>query len=134
MGAVEGQVPLVITDPLDATRYDGESVTFEASASGEFAIAIHWEISADGGATWQLVSGAVEAQVPLTFTALLEQDGLLVRAVFVNGYGTATTKPATLTVLGLAKTGAEVTQALPLGAALVALGAAMMAFARRRRV
>ena len=131
MGAVEVQSVLVATGPADATRYDGESVSFSASATGDPAITVQWQVSSDGGTTWTNVAGATEPT--LTFTALLEQDGLRFRAVFSNPSGTATTDSALLTVLGLAKTGAEVTQALPLGAALVAIGAAMTAFARRRR-
>ncbi|MCU1689780.1 MAG: hemagglutination domain protein [Jatrophihabitantaceae bacterium] len=131
MGAVEVQLVLVAAGPVDAIRNDGESVSFTAAASGDPLITVQWQVSTDGGLSWADVAGATDPT--LTFTALLEQNGLHFRAVFSNGAGSVTTNSALLTVLGLAKTGAEVNQALPLGAALVAMGAAMTAFARRRR-
>lgn len=90
--------PVVVTDPQDQTVNAGDTATFTASASGAPTPTVQWESSADQGGSWTPVSGAVSST--LTFdAATLDQNGLLVRAVFTNVSGSVTTAAARLTVL-----------------------------------
>ncbi|MFN8497285.1 MAG: hypothetical protein U0641_05460 [Anaerolineae bacterium] len=71
-------------------------VTFTATAGGSPAPTAQWQVSADNGATFTNIPGAVSTT--LTFTARLADNGKLYRAVFTNAAGAATSAAATLIV------------------------------------
>lgn len=89
-----------VTDPADVAVEPGAAATFTVAVAGSPAPVVTWETSADGGATWGPVAGAVGPQ--LVLTPSLADDGLLVRAVatstLVGGPATAVSAAATLTV------------------------------------
>ena len=92
------KAPVVTKQPVNQKLDEGESATFEASASGFPAPTVQWEVSTDGGEHWSNIEGATSSKltIPSTTTA---QSGYEYRAVFTNAAGTATSEPATLTVV-----------------------------------
>jgi alpha-tubulin suppressor-like RCC1 family protein len=91
------KLPAVTKQPTSITVNEGQNATFEATASGFPAPAVQWEISTDGGGTWNPVEGATSNQLTVPNTTTSE-DGHQYRAVFTNTAGTATSQTATLTV------------------------------------
>ena len=89
-------VPVVTTNPLTQTICSGTSVSFTAAASGTPAPTVQWQLSTDGGATFNNIAGATAAT--LTFTTATSQNGNQYRAVFTNLCNTATTTAATLNI------------------------------------
>lgn len=94
--AVGGIPPAVTTDPDHADVTAGDTVAFTASATGDPAPAVRWEVSTDEGATWDPVPGA--GDTTLSFTTSAADDGHQYRAVFTNSAGEATSGAAVLTV------------------------------------
>ena len=88
--------PVITTQPQSQTAYIGDAISFSAAASGDPGPSLHWQVSADGGATWTDIAGATAS--PLIFTASFEQNGNRYRAVFTNSAGSATSDAATLSV------------------------------------
>jgi Peptidase A4 family/Immunoglobulin I-set domain len=89
--------PAITTQPSDQTVAQGATATFTAAASGYPAPTVQWQVSTDGGASWSALPGAPAAS--FSFTASSSESGYRYRALFSNSAGTATTAPATLTVL-----------------------------------
>src|SRR5882672_1897832 len=102
---------VVITSPSDLTVTAGQTALFISAANGTPAPSVQWQVSTDGGATFNNVPGATSTT--LTFTASLSQNGNLYRAVFMNLSGTATSRAATLTVTSPATTTALVSSQNP---------------------
>ncbi len=92
--------PKVTKQPVNDTVNEGQSAIFEATATGVPTPSVQWEVSTDGGGTWEAVPGQ-------TFTGLLvskttaAMSGNEYRARFTNAAGTTTSAPATLTVQSL---------------------------------
>jgi hypothetical protein len=99
--------PSATTDPTAKSIIYGDNASFTAAASGNPTPTIAWQVSTDGGASWQPVSG--ESSTTLTLTKpTVSQGGNRYRAVFANDCGgtkTATSDPATLTVAKKTVTG-----------------------------
>src|SRR5205823_11196577 len=76
---------------------DGGLATFTAAADGTPAPTVQWQVSTDGGSSFVDAPGATDASY--SFLACACDEGKLFRAVFANDVGSATTDPATLTVL-----------------------------------
>ncbi len=91
------KLPAVTKQPVSATVDEGQSATFEATASGFPAPTVQWEVSTDGGSTWSPVAGATADKLTIAKTAASER-GDEYRAVFTNAAGKATSEAATLTV------------------------------------
>jgi hypothetical protein len=89
--------PAVTSQPASTDAADGASVRFSATASGNPAPSVQWEVSTDGGTTWDDVNGATSTTY--TFTAMSSENGDEYRAVFSNSAGTATSAAATLTIM-----------------------------------
>ncbi len=94
------KAPAIATQPANASADEGESVAFEATASGFPAPSVQWEVSTDGGAIWSAIEGATSARLTIA-SAVLAEDGREFRARFANAAGSATSAVATLTVRAL---------------------------------
>jgi hypothetical protein len=88
--------PAVTAQPSAQMAASGNNVTFSAAASGNPVPTVQWQVSTDGGNTWNNASGATSTSY--TFSATIGESGNQYRAVFTNTAGNATTSPATLTV------------------------------------
>ena len=91
--------PMVTLQPSDQTGAPGDSVSFTATASGDPAPSVVWQVL-EGGTTWSDIQGnststsdTLSGPIYGTF-----ENGWEVRAVFTNSAGSATTDPATLMV------------------------------------
>lgn len=89
--------PTVTLQPLNVTVLAGQSASFEATGSGSPTPTQQWEVSADGGNTWNPIAGATASR--LTITAVQTgENGHAYRAVFKNSAGSAASAAAVLTV------------------------------------
>ena len=102
----EAAVPTV-TNP-EAQRVNiGGTAEFTVTATGAPTPSIEWEVSAEGGGTWESVphapraseNDAGSAQSTLSVLADDTNNGFRYRAVARNASGTATSQPAELTVV-----------------------------------
>jgi immunoglobulin I-set domain protein len=90
--------PTITTNPVNQSVTTGSTANFTAAANGNPAPTVQWQVSIDGGATFNNVAGAITTT--LSFTTSAGQNGNQYRAVFTNSVGSATTTAATLTVTG----------------------------------
>jgi hypothetical protein len=88
--------PTITTQPISQTVPSGQTVTFSAAASGTPTPTVQWQLSFDNGSTW---SDTTLTSPSFSGTAIPFANGWEVRAVFTNFGGSATTNPATLTVI-----------------------------------
>ncbi len=88
--------PTLGASPTDVTRREGATVSFTASASGTPPPSVQWQLSTDGGASFNDISGATSST--LSFTTQLADNGLRYRAVFTNGAGSVNSLSALLTI------------------------------------
>lgn len=72
------------------------SVSFTATANGNPAPTVQWQVSTNGGMSFSNIGGAIASTY--TFTPVLSDNANQYRAVFTNACGTATSNPATLTI------------------------------------
>jgi hypothetical protein len=89
--------PSVTTNPTSQTVTAGSAVSFTAAATGNPTPSVQWQVSTDGGLTYNLIAGATSATLTLSSTTA-SQNGYRYRAVFTNSIGSATTSAAVLTV------------------------------------
>ena len=97
--SVNGGVPVtpyINTQPANQTVTAGQTATFTAAATGSPAPTVQWQMSTDGGVTFNNVSGGTS--ITLSFTASTSQNGNKYRAVFANTAGSINSNAATLTV------------------------------------
>jgi hypothetical protein len=89
--------PVVTTQPKSQSVVAGQTVTFTANASGSPTPGVQWQISSDGGNTFNNIAGATSTTY--TFSAGSGQNGDLFRAVFSNSIQSGVaSNAATLTV------------------------------------
>jgi len=108
--------PLITKNPASTkTLHRGQQFSFSSAASGDPAPVPTWQISLDGGTTWQVLSTgrsdvsfslpsvppASGAEEPATTRAATVRPATakpqdLVRVIYQNAYGTATSKTAVL--------------------------------------
>lgn len=144
-----------ITDPVAQSVVAGQAAIFSVTATGEPAPTVTWEVSRDGGATWDTVAGLAATTVSedgltLSVATSLGYDGLLFRALAGNAVGVAESGSALLTVTepvvpggdkptvpqgpGLANSGSSgPLGGIALAALLLAAGGVLAATALRRR-
>lgn len=108
--------PGVDSHPTSLSVSSGASFTFTAMANASVAPSAQWQVSADGGDTFEdlpgktgavkttLKNGDVEYVATLTGTAWPTMDGLQYRAVYTNDQGSDATDSATLSVGGATAT------------------------------
>jgi alpha-tubulin suppressor-like RCC1 family protein len=87
--------PKVTLQPTNTTAEEGASASFTSTASN--SPTVQWELSIDGGTSWQPIEGATATTYTVVVTSLAE-SGHEFRAVFTNASGSATSKAVTLTV------------------------------------
>jgi hypothetical protein len=88
--------PQITTQPANQSVIAGQPYSFSAGASGAPAPTVQWQVSTNGGSTFQNVAGATANT--LTGTASLGDNAKQFRAVYTNVVSTATTNAATLSV------------------------------------
>lgn len=89
-----------ITNPADQTVTEGSAASFSVTASGTPTPTVTWEVSVDGGTSWNPIATGVSAD-GLTLTVgptTVAQSGNQYRATASNASGAVTSNPATLTV------------------------------------
>lgn len=91
-----GAAPVVTAQPAARTTRAWQLASFSASASGEPAPSVQWQLDSGGG--WVDILDATSPQ--LVTTATVEMSGWRYRAVFTNALGTAVSDPASLRVDG----------------------------------
>ena len=96
--------PVVTGSPSAATVDPGTSVSFTASATGNPAPTLQWQVSTNGGVDWNDIPGATAS--PYTLTPSGGDTGKQFRAVFTNTFGSATSS-ATLLTVNVARTHQE---------------------------
>jgi parallel beta-helix repeat protein len=89
--------PDVTSQPANVTVYAGENASFTAAASGNPTPTVVWQLSADGGTSWDDIALATNTTLNLT-AVTLSQNGCQYRAVFTNSLDSATSEAAVLTV------------------------------------
>lgn len=90
-------VPVITLQPTSQSAFSGFTrAVLAAGASGTPIPSVQWQVSTDGGATWTTVAGATSAIYAFVVSG---QNSYQYRAVFTNTAGSATTNPATLTVV-----------------------------------
>jgi hypothetical protein len=95
--------PAVTAHPSSRTTFcAGQSVSFVATATGTPAPSVQWQVSTDGGLSFDDLGG--ETSPTLTFTPTAADNGKQYHAVFTNPCGTETTRAATLTTGSLTVT------------------------------
>ncbi len=97
IAAESNKAPKVTKQPAGVTVEEGQSASFTASASGVPAPVVQWQLSTNGGASWNPVEGATAATLTIP-AAKTSESASQFRAVFSNVAGEATSKAATLTV------------------------------------
>jgi Cadherin-like len=88
---------IVLTEPSSQTVPLGQTAVFTARATGSTKVAVQWQVSTDGGATYANIPGATKPALRVTKVSAA-QDAAQYRTVFTNSAGQAATPPATLTV------------------------------------
>ena len=89
--------PTVTVQPTSLTVTYGEDAVFTTAADGLPEPTVQWQSSIDDGATFTDLDGATATTLTLP-AVTMDDNGLVVRAVFTNDQGTATSDNATLTV------------------------------------
>lgn len=90
--------PNVTAHPADQLVAPGATVTFTAAAAGTAPINVQWQVSADGGNTWNDIGGATMTTLTVS-NVVLADNGKRFRAQFTNVRGTVNSNSALLTVL-----------------------------------
>jgi hypothetical protein len=93
-----GTPPQITQEPSNLAVVAGETVSFNAAASGAPAPSVQWQVSTNKGASWGPVSGATSSTY--TFSAEAGENGDEYRAVFNNGFGGPATSGAASLVVG----------------------------------
>jgi len=91
--------PAVTSQPANQTVAVGATATFTAGASGSPSPQVQWQVSSDSGASFSNVPANGNGTSYVTPATTAADNGNQYRAVFTNSQGSATTAPATLTVV-----------------------------------
>ncbi len=89
--------PRVTQQPINVKVCPGFSISFTAAAQGSPAPVVQWQVSTDGGATWNNLPNANGSTLIVAAAAV--QHGNKYRAVFTNGCGVAYSSAATVTII-----------------------------------
>jgi hypothetical protein len=92
----QGPAPTVTTQPKSQYYSTGQSLTFDAAASGVPTPTVQWQYSTNGD-TWTNLSGATSATLVLGPLNGF-WNNVQVRAMFANTFGSAISQAATMTL------------------------------------
>jgi len=95
--AETAKAPKITKQPAGVTVEEGQNGTFTAVASGTPTPTAQWELSSNGGASWSAIEGATSTSVTIV-AAKASENGELLRVVFKNVAGEATSSAGALTV------------------------------------
>ncbi|HLG33432.1 MAG TPA: M12 family metallo-peptidase [Bacteroidia bacterium] len=98
------KAPAVTAQPSSVAAEWGDNVSFTSTASGQPAPTVQWQLSTDGGGSFNNMAGETSTTLNLTCVTL-GMNGNQYQAVFTNVCGTATSNAATLTVTPRTTTG-----------------------------
>ncbi|HTK81148.1 MAG TPA: Ig-like domain-containing protein [Bacteroidota bacterium] len=88
--------PGITGNPADQTACAGSTASFTAAANGSPVPSVQWQVSSDGGTTFNNIGGATSGTY--SFAASASDSGKRYRAVFTNTCGNATSASATLSI------------------------------------
>jgi alpha-tubulin suppressor-like RCC1 family protein len=91
------KAPKITKTPVGQTVEEGQTVTFEAAASGVPTPTAQWEVSTNAGATWNPVPGGTSYDLVIA-SAKTSESGDLFRATFTNSVGSVTGQAVRLVV------------------------------------
>ena len=91
-----GAPPTITQQPVDRAVVEGQNAAFSVTASGSGSLAYQWQRSSDG-VTFTPMAGAGDNTYTLT-GATSAMDGLRLRVVVSNAFGSVTSSAARLTV------------------------------------
>ena len=91
------------SQPSSTTVCAGTTASFSATAAGNPPITYQWQLSTDGGATWNNIVGATAATYSVTAGA--GDNGKQYRCVATSSCGAGTSNAATLTITTLSQGG-----------------------------
>ena len=94
------QAPAVTKQPVSVSVNEGQSAVFEATASGFPTPTVQWQVSTDGGGTWNPLEGATSTRLTVA-SASTSENGFEYRAAFTNIAGSVTSEAATMSVHAL---------------------------------
>jgi Bacterial Ig-like domain (group 3) len=89
--------PFVTTQPINQSVVNGYSGTFSAASGGYPTPTVQWQVSIDGGMSFNPIGGATSTTLNLG-NVNPSENGYEYEAVFTNSAGSVTTNPATLAV------------------------------------
>jgi len=96
--ASKNSPPKITREPHSLSLLEGETASYEASATGEPSPDVQWEVSVDGGKDWTPLSGQTHDTLTLENVTVADNNNEY-RAVFSNGDGgPVASTGATLTV------------------------------------
>ena len=94
------QVAPTITDPRSSSVRAGDTAKFSVTTTGTPTPAVSWQVSRDGGASWEDPSETPDPDgQSLTVVGSEANHGFRYRAVAVNSAGSATSRAAELSVV-----------------------------------
>ena len=88
--------PVITRHPVGATVLTGHAIFFSANASGSPAPTPQWQVSVNGGMSWNDIAGATGPN--LSFAARRADNGKQYRCVYTSPAGSTATNPAALFV------------------------------------
>jgi hypothetical protein len=88
--------PSVTQNPSSSTVNSGATASFTAAATGNPTPTVQWQVSTNGGTSWNDISGATNTTY--SFTAASGDNGNQYRAVFTNSVASTNSTSATLNV------------------------------------
>lgn len=89
--------PVITTNPISQTKVVGTSATFTVVANANPSPGYQWEVSTDGGSTFNNISGATGSSYTVSSLTLTE-SGYKYECVVTNTLSSTTSNAATLTV------------------------------------
>ena len=98
LNVVGNAAPTITTPPQDVVVEEGQSANFTVEYYADPAPTFQWQMSRNGGGRWSDIRGADAETYNIAATAK-RMSGDLYRVVISNDLGTATSDPATLTVM-----------------------------------
>ncbi len=99
--------PNITTPPQDVVVEEGQNASFTVIYNAYPAPTFQWQISRNGGGRWSNIRGANSATYNVSATTS-RMSGNMYQVIVSNDFGAATSDPATLTVMPVAYTTADV--------------------------